>query len=670
MKNKLYMTLTLLCLGVTTIAQVGIGTDTPNDAAILEIQSTDKGILLPRLELSKISSLSNVQGLMVYCTDCNNDKGVLKINNGTEWVDYVPSSGGSFSGNVGIGTDDQKATLHIEGKSILDGNLDVLTTNSFSGLYFRRYGPSLGIGSLIGHISFTNMESDELGPGLRGYSDGIWGEGAPTYLSLVTGKVGDSYERMRIDADGNVGIGEHVPNSKLHVNSGEKNVSTILESTDVTAAIQFKDPGGSAEVGNSGKSLILSPDGIEKMRIDANGKVTIKGDLYVEGIINDLIFSDEIADGTIVNEDISADTKIDGSKIDPDFGDQDISTNGKLNVITRNGNQLVAGFYQPTINTYGYNDYMHGDNRSGYFMWYKDYLKIHADNADKILLTGGNVGIGTDDPQYKLDILENSKNGVRIRSGDEKEDIAFSVGSASTSDKFVITAGGNVGIGTSTDTKVPLTVYGDINNHAASSAGYTNTLRLFGSHHPTLEFKDKTNQVSSWIALDGATTGGLKIFGGTSHELIEAKQALKVSHSGNVTIGRGASSSLKFYVYGTAGGTSSWSESSDQRWKKEIKTLDNSLNKITALRGVSYEWNHDEFPNKNFSEGTQIGVVAQEVESVFPELVHTDTEGFKSVSYSNLVAPLIEAVKELKEQNEEFRIRIESLEAELKNQNN
>ena len=294
MKNKAFITLTLLCLGITTVAQVGIGTDAPHDAAILEIQSTDKGILLPRLESSKISSLGNVQGLMVYCTDCRNANGVLKINNGSEWVDYVPlnSSGGT---------------------------------------------------------SLTSGAADQLD----------------------------------------------------------------LRNTNFNSSAQFA--------------------------------------------------------------------------------------------------QLT--FYQGA------------DQRAA--IWH-------------------------DNPKKEL--------GINVNTG---ETIIFTIG-----------------------------------------------------------------------------------------------QFIKFRINGNGYFGYGISAANGFYNY------------SDQRWKNEIKPLDNSLNKIAALRGVSYEWKRDEFPDKNFSKGTQIGLIAQEVEEVFPELVHTEKEGYKSVSYSNLVAPLIEAVKELKEQNENFRIRIESLEAELKNQNN
>ena len=121
----------------------------------------------------------------------------------------------------------------------------------------------------------------------------------------------------------------------------------------------------------------------------------------------------------------------------------------------------------------------------------------------------------------------------------------------------------------------------------------------------------------------------------------------------------------RLHVSGRAGGSSSWENESDQRWKKDIKTLDNSLSKIAALRGVSYQWRQDEFPDKQFSEGTQIGVIAQEIEQIFPELVSENDQGYKSVSYASLVAPLIEAVKALKQQNESQQAAIDDLAARL-----
>ncbi len=87
-------------------------------------------------------------------------------------------------------------------------------------------------------------------------------------------------------------------------------------------------------------------------------------------------------------------------------------------------------------------------------------------------------------------------------------------------------------------------------------------------------------------------------------------------------------------------------QGSDIRWKEDIHTLSQSLDKLLRLRGVSFMWNRKNYPDKRFSEGRQIGLIAQEVEKVFPELVQTDPNGFKSVAYGNVVSVLIEALKE------------------------
>jgi hypothetical protein len=117
------------------------------------------------------------------------------------------------------------------------------------------------------------------------------------------------------------------------------------------------------------------------------------------------------------------------------------------------------------------------------------------------------------------------------------------------------------------------------------------------------------------------------------------------SLAGNIGIGTTPSGSYKLEVAGKLR-TSGVNESSDKRWKKDIFTLDSSLLKVLALRGVSYRWRVDEFKDKNFENTPQIGLIAQEVERILPQLVETDKEGFKAVEYSKIVAVLIEAIKE------------------------
>lgn len=86
---------------------------------------------------------------------------------------------------------------------------------------------------------------------------------------------------------------------------------------------------------------------------------------------------------------------------------------------------------------------------------------------------------------------------------------------------------------------------------------------------------------------------------------------------------------------------------SDINLKQNIQPLDHALDKISRLRGVSYDW-RDEVREARYYPGAQIGLLGQDVEAVFPELVGTDSRGYKFVRYQRLIAPLIEAVKELK----------------------
>lgn len=103
---------------------------------------------------------------------------------------------------------------------------------------------------------------------------------------------------------------------------------------------------------------------------------------------------------------------------------------------------------------------------------------------------------------------------------------------------------------------------------------------------------------------------------------------------------------------------------SDLRYKKNIHPLQNSLKKVMQLRGVEYEMRTDEFPAMQFADTKQIGLIAQEVEQLIPEVVTTNTDGYKSVDYAKLVPLLTEAIKELSQQNEALQKRVENLEKE------
>jgi hypothetical protein len=97
--------------------------------------------------------------------------------------------------------------------------------------------------------------------------------------------------------------------------------------------------------------------------------------------------------------------------------------------------------------------------------------------------------------------------------------------------------------------------------------------------------------------------------------------------------------------------------SSDERLKENFENISNSLDKLKQINGYSFDWVPMEGVHEN--EGHDIGVKAQEIELVLPELVTTRENGYKAVKYEKLVALLIETNKELLN-------RIEALEAKIK----
>jgi hypothetical protein len=86
---------------------------------------------------------------------------------------------------------------------------------------------------------------------------------------------------------------------------------------------------------------------------------------------------------------------------------------------------------------------------------------------------------------------------------------------------------------------------------------------------------------------------------------------------------------------------------SDQKLKTNISVLNNALAKVNSIRGVSYEWNDTAKKLGHTDESVQVGIIAQEIANICPEVVKVSPNGYMAVSYDRLVAVLIEAIKEL-----------------------
>ncbi len=178
-----------------------------------------------------------------------------------------------------------------------------------------------------------------------------------------------------------------------------------------------------------------------------------------------------------------------------------------------------------------------------------------------------------------------------------------------------------------------------------------------------------TNNVFLGALAGNSNTGTGNVFIGSGagyHETGSNKLYIDNSGSAGEPLIYGEFDNDLVQIYGRLQLSGPMGFASDRRLKKNIKPLQDSLEKVANLQGVRFDWRTDEFPGYGFQDAKQIGFIAQEVEEVLPELVQTDREGYKSVSYQQLTAVLVEAVKEQQREIRELKARHQAEIEELK----
>ena len=240
-----------------------------------------------------------------------------------------------------------------------------------------------------------------------------------------------------------------------------------------------------------------------------------------------------------------------------------------------------------------------------------------------IYYNSGNVGIGTTNPSDALHIEQSGDPVIRIKGSGT---IPYFLGCYSGS-------GLDYGIQ-------------GVNRHPATGA-------IADATKFTTSIDQMVSSTNAHISFGTSQTAGGNI---TTHLLITS--------DGNVGIGE-ANPSNALDVNGSVEVNGTVVHASDIKWKKNIKTITAALDKVNRMRGVTFDWRRDEFVNKNFEKETQIGFIAQEVEEVIPEFVRTDQEGNKSVTYANVAALLVEAIKDQQIIIEQQQATIDAVNAQL-----
>ena len=274
------------------------------------------------------------------------------------------------------------------------------------------------------------------------------------------------------------------------------------------------------------------------------------------------------------------------------------------------------------------------------------------------------LGIGTSSPTRQLDV---SKAGTAyIRASDTSSSVNMEMLAASSggwvgtqsnhslnfqtnnSERMRIDSSGNVGIGvipvSSWDTFTALQIEGS----SLGALGDNNTILGSNIYHDNNAFK--------YIGTAAATVYQQRLgehrwsgaASGTAGNTANMTQHMTLDSSGNLLVGT-TSGSDKVTVNGTVSATN-FNTTSDATLKTNVETLTGSLDAVKSLRGVSFDW----LENGN----SEVGVIAQEVEAVLPDVVSTNDQGIKSVKYGNMVALLIEAMKEQQAQIDELKAKL------------
>ncbi len=384
-----------------------------------------------------------------------------------------------------------------------------------------------------------------------------------------------------------------------------------------------------------------------------------------------------------------------------------LEPNQELHIVAEGPNadlRLQQAGQEPT-------DLFSGANQAGLWSYGNKALLFGTNKTERLRITSdGNVGIGTTTPATKLDVNGNVKSGAltigpwpasssayvffgtntlnqsnhdnyallqESKSGSGRGrtflnspvDIQFRIKNSS---KMVLNSQGNLSFGATTRQMLNLwrEAYGiGVQNHTLYFRSDTNFAWFIdGSHH-----NNTYNPGSGGKRLMALSSAGDLILSARTNPtsasnkslcraLVDGNNKLIINYGGDFA---SVETSKDFIVKGKAykPGGGYWSNPSDLSLKKNVDSLGEALDKLLKLRGITFEWNNPE--NHDNLTGTQMGLIAQDVEKVFPEWVSPDPDGNKAITLVGFEALVIEAFRELNGKVEELSMKLVNLEQKL-----
>jgi len=312
--------------------------------------------------------------------------------------------------------------------------------------------------------------------------------------------------------------------------------------------------------------------------------------------------------------------------------------------------------------------------------------------GDDAVYTQGNVGVGTDAPTERLEVTGNTKVNGTVFADAFSSNSPLHLQTADDTRIFVDDTTGNVGIGTESP-ESRLHVENELTVSGATAAAFVESqmdddgpvfalknTASSGQVHGTFQFENLDGAVGK-ISYDGPSnamifsaglnapermrltgtgrlgirtmspTSTLQVDGPISESALNVRvnniTRLLVDSTGRVGVGP-VTPTENLHVGGNICATGTIGACSDARYKDKVAALDDALGTIEQLQPVRFDWKREAFPDHQFSDQRQTGLIAQEVRAVMPEIVSEGSTGYLSVDYGRLTPTLVQAVRELR----------------------
>jgi hypothetical protein len=462
----------------------------------------------------------------------------------------------------------------------------------------------------------------------------------------------------------NVGIGKSNPSARLHIWTDDNSGISVSNSSSKAALYSANRGAGLAAdfLGKvkivdgsegTGKVLTSDADGLATWQTPSGSSVWQQNGYntyYNTGYVgigtttpqNDLhIHSTSVYSGLLMTNSASGTTSSDGLILGLQH-QADVPTNRFAVLLNRENSSFHIGtndLYQMTFTPQGFVGIGTTDpQRDLHINSSTIYTGLLLTTATSGTTSSDGLSIGI---QYQADAPTNRYTQVLNR-----ENCPLYLGSNGVKN-LTIAADGKIGIGTSSP-GAGLHVKG---------TGYPNSfIYLESAANNDAGFRLYEGETAKWHIYNVSGAGGLHICNSAFTTAIFAKQS-------NSFVGINTTTpNYNLDVNGTAGktGGGSWSNSSDIRLKNVLGNYTKGISEITSLQPIIFKYKEGNARNLPSTE-EQIGFVAQDVQKIFPEAVTKATDGYLDFNFHAINVALVNAVKELKVENDQLKVESEKL---------